>query len=467
MDFGAAGGNPTASIFANSECNKLASVPTRRRIYFGILHDIVTTTWNSAYMSDYTTHLASLDSRQNWAGKLNSFDQRRNYVLTQINNSIAPINFALTTSSPLTVASSTATISGDGWVNVREIRLTGGADPLAVEWTDGNSWTVDIPVVPGSHSYTLEAYDFSGVLIDTDTITVDNNGTVEPASALNLAISELMYHPSDPTAAEVNTGFTDVDLFEFVEFANIGALDVDLTGVSFTSGINYDLPSTIIPTGGRVVLARNRAAFLSRHPGAGAFLLPGEYGIGDTNKLANGGEQVVIKDALGGDIRRFIYDDQLPWPDASDGDGASLVLIAPDTNPDHTLPENWRPSATPGGNAGSSDAKTFVGDPNADLDNNGVPDLVDHALIGDGLPILGFSGTTVGFGYDRDLAAEDVIVGFQISSDMSTWTDGSGLFSELEPIYRGAGGQRMRYEAQRTTLPAERFFIRLQVTLTE
>ena len=467
MDFGAAGGNPTASIFANSECNKLASVPTRRRIYFGILHDIVTTTWNSAYMSDYTTHLASLDSRQNWAGKLNSFDQRRNYVLTQINNSIAPINFALTTSSPLTVASSTATISGDGWVNVREIRLTGGADPLAVEWTDGNSWTVDIPVVPGSHSYTLEAYDFSGVLIDTDTITVDNNGTVEPASALNLAISELMYHPSDPTAAEMNAGFTDVDLFEFVEFANIGALDVDLTGVSFTSGINYDLPSTIIPTGGRVVLARNRAAFLSRHPGAGAFLLSGEYGTGDTNKLANGGEQVVIKDALGGDIRRFIYDDQLPWPDASDGNGASLVLIAPDTNPDHTLPENWRPSAAPGGNAGSSDAKTFVGDPNADLDNNGVPDLVDHALIGDGLPILGFSGTTVGFGYDRDLAAEDVIVGFQISSDMSTWTDGSGLFSELEPIYRGAGGQRMRYEAQRTTLPAERFFIRLQVTLTE
>ena len=467
MDFGAAGGNPTASIFANSECNKLASVPTRRRIYFGILHDIVTTTWNSAYMSNYTTHLASLDSRQNWAGKLNSFDRRRNYVLTQINNSIAPINFALTTSSPLTVASSTATISGDGWVNVREIRLTGGADPLAVEWTDGNSWTVDIPVVPGSHSYTLEAYDFSGVLIDTDTITVDNNGTVEPASALNLAISELMYHPSDPTAAEANAGFTDVDLFEFVEFANIGALDVDLTGVSFTSGINYDLPATIIPTGGRVVLARNRAAFLSRHPGAGAFLLPGEYGTGDTNKLANGGEQLVIEDALGADIRRFTYDDQLPWPDASDGDGASLVLIAPDTNPDHTLPENWRPSAAPGGNAGSSDAKTFVGDPNADLDNNGVPDLVDHALIGDGLPILGFSGTTVGFGYDRDLAAEDVIVGFQISSDMSTWTDGSGLFSELEPIYRGAGGQRMRYEAQRTTLPAERFFIRLQVTLTE
>ena len=172
MDFGAAGGNPTASIFANRECSKLAnsnSTPgnaQRRRIYFGILHDIVTTTWNSAYMSDFTTHLASLDSSQNWAGKLGSFDQRRNYVLSQINNSIAPTNFSITTPSPLTVASSTATISGKGWVNVREIRLAGSSDPRAVEWTDGNSWAVNIPVAPGSHAYRIEAYDFSGELIE-------------------------------------------------------------------------------------------------------------------------------------------------------------------------------------------------------------------------------------------------------------------------------------------------------------
>jgi hypothetical protein len=467
MDFGAAGGNPTASIFANRECNKLASVPTRRRIYFGILHDIVTTTWNSTYMSDYTTHLASLDPSQNWAGKLNSFDQRRNYVLTQINNSIAPINFSLTTSSPQTVSSSTATISGEGWVNVREIRLTGGADPLAVEWTDGDSWTANIPVAPGSHPYTVEAYDFSGVLIASDTITIDNNGTVEPASPLNLAVSELMYNPSDPTAAEANAGFTDADLFEFIELANIGTLDVDLRGVSFTAGINYDLPAIIIQTGERVVLVRNRPAFLARHPGASAFLLPGEYGIGDSNQLANGGEQLVIEDALGGDIRRFTYDDNLPWPSASDSNGPSLVLISPDTNPDHTLPENWRPSTAPGGNPGSSDATSFVGDPNADLDNNGVRDLVDHALLGNGLPVLSLSGTTVGLEHDRNLAADDVIVGIQISTDLSTWTDGSGLFSELEPIYLGAGGQRIRYEAERTELPAGRFFTRLKVTLAE
>ena len=473
MDFGAAGGNPTASIFANRECSKLAnsnSTPgnaQRRRIYFGILHDIVTTTWNSAYMSDFTTHLASLDSSQNWAGKLSSFDQRRNYVLSQINNSIAPTNFSITTPSPLTVASSTATISGKGWVNVREIRLAGSSDPRAVEWTDGNSWAVNIPVAPGSHAYQIEAYDFSGELIETDTIRVDNNGTVEPASTLNLAVSELMYNPSAPTAAEVNSGFADADLFEFIELTNIGTLDVDLTEVSFTAGINYDLPAIVIPSGERVILARNRAAFLLRHPGMAPFLLTGEYGIGDTNKLANGGELIVIQDGLGGDIRRFTYDDKFPWPNVSDGDGPSLVLIAPDTNPDHALPSNWRASAVSGGNPGSSDAKSFVGDPNADLDNNGVRDLVDHALLGDGLQILTFSGSTVGFEFNRDLAADDVVVGLQVSTDLSNWTNGSELFSALDPIYLGTGGQRIRYEAQSSELPAERFFIRLQVVLTK
>lgn len=462
MDFGAAGGNATASIFANGECSKLASVPTRRRIYFGILHDIVTTTWNSAYMSTFTSHLASLDPSQNWAGKLSFFDARRDYVLSQID--IAPVDFALTTASPLTVGSGMATISGDGWVNVREIRLAGGSAPLAVEWSDGDSWTAAIPVAPGSHDYMLEAYDFSGALIGSDSITVDNTSTIEPASASNLVISEIMYHPSAATVAEVDAGFSDPDLFEFLELANIGPFDIDLSGVSFTAGINHVLPETTIAPGGRVVLARNRVAFLSRHPSASAALLPGEYGAADANKLDNGGEQIVIQDALGGDIRRFSYDDRLPWPSAPDGGGPSLVLIAPEMNPDHSLPANWRPSAVPGGNPGTTDAASFAGDPNADLDSNGIPDLVDHALIGGGLPSLSVGTETVGFSFGRNLAADDVSVAIEISTDLSTWSENASIFAELEPVYLGAGGQQVRYEAQRAELPARRFFIRLQVT---
>ena len=320
-----------------------------------------------------------------------------------------------------------------------------------------------------TRSTRIEAYDFSGELIDTDTITVDNNGTVEPASALNLAVSELMYNPSAPTAAEVNAGFADagpVRIHRAGQHRNFGRRSHRRELYRW-----HQLRSpaaTDIPSGERVVLARNRAAFLSRHPGTAPFLLTGEYGIGDTNKLANGGELSCNSRCDWEAISVALpTTTNFPWPNASDGDGPSLVLIAPDTNPDHALPSNWRASAISGGNPGSSDAKSFVGDPNADLDNNGVRDLVDHALLGDGLQILTFSGSTVGFEFNRDLAADDVVVGLQVSTDLSNWTNGSELFSALDPIYLGTGGQRIRYEAQSSELPAERFFIRLQVVLTK
>ena len=52
----------------------------------------------------------------------------------------------------------------------------------------------------------------------------------DPASSANLAISEIMYHPADPSAAEVAAGFTNSDDFEFLEFVNIGPRARELDG---------------------------------------------------------------------------------------------------------------------------------------------------------------------------------------------------------------------------------------------
>ena len=461
MDFGAAGGNTTASIFANAECNKLASDPSRRRVYFGILHDIISTTWNSTYMSTYTSHLAILDPSQNWAGKLSFFDGRGNYVLNQINSSIPQVTFGLTTASPLSVGSSRATVAGNGWVNVREVRLADGAT-LPVEWTDGDSWQVEIPVAPGSNQYTFEAIDYSGEVVGSDTITIENTSPVEPAGASNLVVSQLMYHPGDPSPTEVDAGFTDAAQFEFIELMNIGALEVDLEGLRFTSGIDFELAGTTLSPGARVVLARDRAAFATRYPSAISFLLPGEYGIGDANKFANGGEQIVLEDALGNDIRRFTYSDALPWPSAPDGHGPSLVLIAPLSNPDHSLPENWRPSSGAVGTPGASDSRAFTGTADADLDGNGIPDLIDHALFNGSAPQLVAADGSVSFQFDQDLAADDVNIEIQMSTNLLFWEDAGTTFSEREPIYLGNGGQQIRFEAPVDSLP-ERIFVRLRV----
>ena len=86
-----------------------------------------------------------------------------------------------------------------------------------------------------------------------------------------------------------------------------------------------------------------------------------------------------LDDATGSTIRDFIYDDLPPWPATADG-GGSLVLIAPLTNPDHSLPQNWRVSTTANGNPGSDDAVHFTGNPQADDDLDGWTNLIEYAL---------------------------------------------------------------------------------------
>lgn len=66
-----------------------------------------------------------------------------------------------------------------------------------------------------------------------------------------------------------------------------------------------------------------------------------------------------------------------------DGDGYSLVLINPSSNPDHSNPSNWRCSVQNHGNPGASDSlPAFSGNANTDNDLDGLPALVEHLLGG-------------------------------------------------------------------------------------
>ncbi len=455
------------SIFANPECAKLTADPARKRIYLGHLNDIISTTYNGRRMSTWTRHLATFDPGQDWAGHLSYISSRSDNVLAQITGQIPSVPFAISGTSPMSVSFSPAIVSGDGWVDVREIRLAGSSVPLALTWTDGDSWRVVLPVSPGEQVYTLEALNFSGAVIGSDSITVDNSNVAELASAGNLVISELMYHPADPTQDELALGYDDADLFEFVELTNVSSVGVDLTGVRFSSGITFALASEVIPPGGRMVLARNRSAFLSRHPGAAGILLAGEYGIGDTNQFSNGGEQVALIDYSGADIVRFTYGGGVPWSAAADGEGPSLVLISPESKPDATVAGAWRSSASVGGNPGTSDAVAFSGDPNGDANNNGVPDLIDHALADGGQLSFTMSPDVATLEFLLNLAADDVVVGIEISTDAQTWDDGSSLFSSMDLQYLGEGRQRVRHHADRAALPDDKLFVRLRATLVK
>ncbi len=456
----------TRSIYANGEVNRMtnsASTPgneARRRIYLGHLHDIITTTWNADYMGGWQDHLSELSPSQNWdrpnSGTYSIAGRAAN-VLSQINGGIPATDFAFTTESPLVVNASTATVSGTGWVNVRDIRLAGAREALEVVWTGSNTWEVSFPVGPGVRSYQLQAFDFSGELLEGGSITIENTTAVEPASAANLVISELMYHPAPPDVGEFAAGFEDSDRFEFVELMNIGASPIDLTGVSFTEGIVHNLPVQILGAGERKVLVRDRSAFLFRYPGRAGDLLPGEYrGLNDSNQLSNGGERVILVDAFGFEIRNFVYGDQFPWPAEADGQGPSLTLVAPLGNPDHAVAANWRRSLANGGTPGGSDELLFDGVASADEDGDGLSAFLEFAsgssdlVFNAGPRLTRDSFGHLLFTYQHRLGTDGILLEGEVSGDLTNWMPLEDSFILIGESGDGVG---LRTLVWRSTVP--------------
>jgi len=200
---------------------------------------------------------------------------------------------------------------------------------------------------------------------------------IAPASSNDIVVSEFCYRPADAaTPAEVAIT-SDRDDFEFVELLNVGSRTVDLTGLRFTIGILFNFPAgTLLGSRERMVVVKNRAAFEARYGTGTGIRIAGAY---DGN-LSNSGEELAIVDAQGAEVRRFQYLDRSPWPTGPNRNGYSLVLIRPESAPDHRIPANWRTSVAPGGTPGGTDAAAFAGDPEADADGNGQADLLDYAL---------------------------------------------------------------------------------------
>ncbi|MCH2061628.1 MAG: lamin tail domain-containing protein [Verrucomicrobiales bacterium] len=246
-----------------------------------------------------------------------------------------------------------------------------------------------------------------------------------------LVVSEIMYHPSPPTAAELaaNPDLESSDL-EWIEVFNAGDTALDLTDIRFTKGIEFnfiDGSRSSISPGEHIVIVANEAAFNLRY----AHSSTPEFVAGEFSKnLGNEGERIKLSYGAGTPVRDFEFDDKLPWPEAADGAGPSLVLVAPSTIPDHSNALNWRSSANPGGSPGKGNSTFFSGDPNADDNSNGMPNLAEYAIgeeVTAGVSMIESTGYLT-LSFRRNLAADDVMVFIEYSSDLVTWRDESGAF---------------------------------------
>lgn len=205
----------------------------------------------------------------------------------------------------------------------------------------------------------------------------------------SLVVTEVNYNPAPASSAEIAAGFGSDD-FEWIEVKNTGTAPLDMTGVRFTKGVNFDFPAAYsLPAGGFALIVKNVTAFQMRYGTGFNAIIAGSY---PSDNLSNSGEELKLSYGAGTEIRRFTYDDAAPWPIEPDGTGRTLVLRSPQTIPNHALPSSWRTSITVGGSPGADDGSVYSlwqttnGAPgqtaNQDHDGDGVPNGVEHFLGG-------------------------------------------------------------------------------------
>jgi hypothetical protein len=196
-----------------------------------------------------------------------------------------------------------------------------------------------------------------------------------PANASNLRVTELHFHPANPTPAELALapGSADGD-YEFLELRNISNSVISLNGVEISGGIEFEFNNgsiTSLQPRAYVLVVSNMTAFTARYgtglPVAGQYL----------GQLSNGGEALLVSDAAGQPINDFTFDDVAPWPMAADGDGPSMEVVNFGGN--YNSGTTWAASATPGGTPGWQ--ATAPGD----FNDNGMVDGSDFLVWQRGL----------------------------------------------------------------------------------
>jgi len=138
-------------------------------------------------------------------------------------------------------------------------------------------------------------------------------------------VTELHYHPQDVIKG---TDTIPGKYYEFIEFKNTGESTIDLSGLVLDSAVYYEFPSGyLLPPGKFFVVATKPSYFYDKY---------GKVASGNCQDYFNSsGEYVLLRDAGGNKVFMFYYDDQLPFPVSTDGEGYSLT--ASEKNPTLSL----------------------------------------------------------------------------------------------------------------------------------
>ncbi len=178
------GGSPNSPVVPSGDLAKLINDPVRRRLYYGHLYDIISTSYNSSYMAYWANHFGQLLPAQNFSGHLQFIAVRSDWVLNSAPDAVMTafpkVAFAITTNggAAFSVTTASVTLDGTGWIDVADA-INAGV-PVGLVWQNQTTWKATLPLNCGANGLQLGAVDRHGQIVGTDSISVTRTGGACP-----------------------------------------------------------------------------------------------------------------------------------------------------------------------------------------------------------------------------------------------------------------------------------------------
>ncbi|MFT4686849.1 MAG: plastocyanin/DNA/RNA endonuclease YhcR with UshA esterase domain [Neolewinella sp.] len=263
-----------------------------------------------------------------------SLSAQTNHAVGVSSNVFTPDNLTIAVGDTVTWT------NNGGFHNVNGSTATYPSNPAGFDNGNAasNAWTYDFVFTqPGTYDYQCDPHAGFGMVAQI---------VVEAATAADtLLITEIMYNPPE--------GGTDS--LEFIEVYNPSTAAVNMTGWTVSQGVVLEFPLYILAPGEFLILAGNEAAFRN------VFDYTGDVFEWTSGGLSNGGETIALSNSSGTVIVAVEFDDRAPWPEGTDGQGASLVFC--DITADITDAANWQAASNVTGVV--IDDKALLADPGA------------------------------------------------------------------------------------------------------